>query len=310
MEFVKNEHKEYFLETYKFLKELDSFFYDGGAGHLFTEKELRKLKYAGEVDQINNYAYPVMKPTIDRIVGFATYYFLNDNAPIDLKLSNIINNKSFRRGFNKGNSEDRGAIEILKDNIKEYLENPTKLPKRFNKKKAPVKPGINQSRLKQPRVFTLKDKDELVRPNQATWDALCELEKAYLELKKANVVPNIDNQNPTQNYADRMHVTFFEDMEAYKEANVMLKRNDDSVRNIANDLVKRIKGYIEEQSTPFAAEVEHRKNLRKFSALKGNIKKASRKAPQIMEQLNLKGETLENRLTPTEEIVEKKGRSK
>ncbi len=305
MKFVENNNKEFFKETAEYLKQLDKVFYEAKAGHLFTEKELRKLAYAGESDRINAYAFPVMYPTIKRIKDFCDTMILSENPPVDYVISHLVNNRSIRRGKNKGNKQDRGAIEILKDNIKEYLENPTKLPKPVSKMKKPVAKNANQTRLKAPRVFTLKDKDDLVKPNDQTMNALLDLEKEYCVLIKANVEQVIDNQNPTQNYADRLHVSIWEELDAYKQAKVLLKKDDDKIRDKASELAGKFKNYIEEKSAPLEAEGSHRTNLRKLTALKGNIKKAVRKEEQIEEQLANNGETVDNRVVPTEPIKDK-----
>lgn len=310
MKFIKNEHKEYFEETVKFLDELDKLFHSKGAGHLFTEKELRKLQYAAEVDLINEYAYPTMKPTIERIKEFTEKMILSETPPVDVIISQLISNKTFRRAKNKGNKQDRGSVEILKDNIKEFLENPTVLPKSVIKKKDPVKPGANQTRLKTPRVFTLKDKDELVRPNQMTWESLCELENSYRVLIKTNIEQKIDNQNPTENYDDRKHVAVWEELEAYKKSEVVLKKDDDRIREKSKTLTERFGSYINKKATPLDAEVEHRTNIRQLTALKGNVKKAVRKQEQIKNQLAEQGITLKERLVPTTEIKPDKGRNK
>lgn len=302
MEFVTNEYKEYFKNAYETLKQLDSVAYENGLGHLFTEKELRKFKYASEVDRINEYAYPVMQPTIDKIIAFAQDSFLSENPQVKNMITQLVQYKSFKRGGNKNSRQDRGAVEILKDNIKQYLENPTQLPKATVKKKDPVKPGINQSKLKEPRVFTLTDKDELVKPNEQTWQALRALERAWATLIKANIEHRIDNQNPTENWADRMHVSWFEELQAYKDAKVLLKKDDDKIREKASTLAKQFESYVKTKTTPLDAASTHAKSRRKFFALKGNIKKAVRKQEQIEQQLVEQDKNLEERLTETTPI--------
>ncbi len=304
MKFEENKYKKFFAETVEYMRELDKVFYDAGAGHLFTEKELRKLSYAAENDRINVYAYPVMAPTIKRIREFCDKMILAKNPPKNKTISNLVNNRAIRRGKNKGNKQDRGAIEILKDNIREYLENPTKLPNSVAKMKKPVPKNANQAKLKQPRVFTLLDKDELVKPNEQTMNALLNLEKEYCILIKANIEQKIDNQNPTQNYADRFHVSVLEELVAYKNAKVLLKKDDDKIRDKANELTKNFESYIKEKDTPLVAEGKHRTNIRQLTALKGNIKKAVRKDAQIEEQLASQGKTIEERVVPTEPIKE------
>ena len=302
MEFVTNEYKEYFKNAHETLKQLDSVAYENGLGHLFTEKELRKFKYASEVDRINEYAYPVMQPTIDKIIAFAEDSFLSENPQVKNMITQLVQYKSFKRGGNKNSRQDRGAVEILKDNIKQYLENPTQLPKATVKKKDPVKKNINQSKLKEPRVFTLTDKDELVKPNEQTWQALRALEKAWATLIKANIEHRIDNQNPTENWADRMHVSWFEELQAYKDAKVLLKKDDDKIREKASTLAKQFESYVKTKTTPLDAASTHAKSRRKFFALKGNIKKAVRKQEQIEQQLVEQGKNLEERLTETTPI--------
>lgn len=302
MEFVTNEWKNYFKNAYEKLKKLDEVAYENGLGHFFTEKELRKFKYASEVDRINEYAYPVMQPTIDTIIAFAEDSFLNENPQIRNMISQLISYKSVKRGGNKKSRQDRGAVERLKDNIKEYLENPTQLPKAVVKKKDPVKPGINQSKLKQPRVFTLKDKDELVKPNEQTWQALRALEKAWATLIKANIEHRIDNQNPTENWADRMFVSWFEELQAYKDAKVLLKKDDDKIRDKASTLAEQFESYIKTKTTPLEAASKHSKLRRQFFALKRNVKKSVRKQEQIEQQLVEQGKTLDERLTETTPI--------
>lgn len=302
MEFVTNEYKEYFKNAYETLKQLDSVAYENGLGHLFTEKELRKFKYASEVDRINEYAYPVMQPTIDKIIAFAQDSFLSENPQVKNMITQLVQYKSFKRGGNKNSRQDRGAVEILKDNIKQYLENPTQLPKATVKKKDPVKKNINQSKLKEPRVFTLTDKDELVKPNEQTWQALRALERAWATLIKANIEHRIDNQNPTENWADRMHVSWFEELQAYKDAKVLLKKDDDKIREKASTLAKQFESYVKTKTTPLDAASTHAKSRRKFFALKGNIKKAVRKQEQIEQQLVEQGKNLEERLTETTPI--------
>lgn len=302
MEFVTNEYKEYFKNAHETLKQLDSVAYENGLGHLFTEKELRKFKYASEVDRINEYAYPVMQPTIDKIIAFAEDSFLSENPQVKNMITQLVQYKSFKRGGNKNSRQDRGAVEILKDNIKQYLENPTQLPKATVKKKDPVKKNINQSKLKEPRVFTLTDKDELVKPNEQTWQALRALERAWATLIKANIEHRIDNQNPTENWADRMHVSWFEELQAYKDAKVLLKKDDDKIREKASTLAKQFESYVKTKTTPLDAASTHAKSRRKFFALKGNIKKAVRKQEQIEQQLVEQGKNLEERLTETTPI--------
>lgn len=302
MEFVTNEYKEYFKNAYETLKQLDSVAYENGLGHLFTEKELRKFKYASEVDRINEYAYPVMQPTIDKIIAFAEDSFLSENPQVKNMITQLVQYKSFKRGGNKNSRQDRGAVEILKDNIKQYLENPTQLPKATVKKKAPVKKNINQSKLKEPRVFTLTDKDELVKPNEQTWQTLRALERAWATLIKANIEHRIDNQNPTENWADRMHVSWFEELQAYKDAKVLLKKDDDKIREKASTLAEQFESYVKTKTTPLDAASTHAKSRRKFFALKGNIKKAVRKQEQIEQQLVEQGKNLEERLTETTPI--------
>ncbi len=302
MEFVTNEYKEYFKNAHETLKQLDSVAYENGLGHLFTEKELRKFKYASEVDRINEYAYPVMQPTIDKIIAFAQDSFLSENPQVKNMITQLVQYKSFKRGGNKNSRQDRGAVEILKDNIKQYLENPTQLPKATVKKKDPVKKNINQSKLKEPRVFTLTDKDELVKPNEQTWQALRALERAWATLIKANIEHRIDNQNPTENWADRMHVSWFEELQAYKDAKVLLKKDDDKIREKASTLAKQFESYVKTKTTPLDAASTHAKSRRKFFALKGNIKKAVRKQEQIEQQLVEQGKNLEERLTETTPI--------
>lgn len=302
MEFVTNEYKEYFKNAHETLKQLDSVAYENGLGHLFTEKELRKFKYASEVDRINEYAYPVMQPTIDKIIAFAQDSFLSENPQVKNMITQLVQYKSFKRGGNKNSRQDRGAVEILKDNIKQYLENPTQLPKATVKKKDPVKKNINQSKLKEPRVFTLTDKDELVKPNEQTWQALRALERAWATLIKANIEHRIDNQNPTENWADRMHVSWFEELQAYKDAKVLLKKDDDKIREKASTLAKQFESYVKTKTTPLDAASTHAKSRRKFFALKGNIKKAVRKQEQIEQQLVEQDKNLEERLTETTPI--------
>lgn len=302
MEFVTNEWKNYFKNAYEKLKKLDEVAYENGLGHFFTEKELRKFKYASEVDRINEYAYPVMQPTIDKIIAFAQDSFLSENPQVKNMITQLVQYKSFKRGGNKNSRQDRGAVEILKDNIKQYLENPTQLPKATVKKKDPVKKNINQSKLKEPRVFTLTDKDELVKPNEQTWQALRALEKAWATLIKANIEHRIDNQNPTENWADRMHVSWFEELQAYKDAKVLLKKDDDKIREKASTLAKQFESYVKTKTTPLDAASTHAKSRRKFFALKGNIKKAVRKQEQIEQQLVEQGKNLEERLTETTPI--------
>lgn len=304
MKFEENKYKQFFAETVEYMRELDKIFYEAGAGHLFTEKELRKLEYAATNDRINVYAYPVMAPTIMRIKEFCDKMILAKNPPKNKTISNLVSNRAIRRGKNKGNKQDRGAIEILKDNIREYLENPTKLPTAVAKMRKPVPKNANQTRLKQPRVFTLKDQDELVKPNEETMSVLLQLEREYCILIKANVEQKIDNQNATQNYADRFHVTVMEELEAYRKAKVLLKKDDDKIREKAGELTANFKKYIEEKDTPLVAEGKHRTNIRQLTALKGNIKKATRKEAQIEEQLAQKGQTIDERVVPTEPIKE------
>lgn len=304
MEFEKNKYKKFFADTHEYMKKLDKVFYDAKAGHLFTEKELRKLEFAANSERINVYAYPVMAPTIKRIKDFCNKMILSKNPPKNITISNLVNNRAIRRGKNKGNKQDRGAVEILKDNIKEYLENPTKLPSSVAKLRKPVPKNANQANLKEPRVFTLQDKDELVKPNEETMNALLALEKEYCILIKANVEQQIDNKNATQNYADRFHVSVLEELNAYKNAKVILKKDDDKIREKANQLVENFGRYIKDKDTPLEAEGKHRTNIRKLTALKGNIKKSVRKETQIKEQLEAKGKSVDETVVPTQPIKE------
>ncbi len=306
-EFTKNQ----FSDMFEYLTSLTEEFSKAGIKNLFTEKELKKVEHVKDCSVIHKDAYMVMEPTFESLRDFCDKYILTENPMKNYILAQLVKGKTIYRGGDLRRFESKGYIEILRKNIREYLENPTVLPKAIIKKKEPVKQGANQARLKQPRVFTLKDKEELVRPNEETMQALRELEIEYQKLVKADIEQVIDNQNPTRYFNDRLHVSLPEEMEAYANARVLRRKKDDRIRKRAKELTEEFRQYREQQDGVLPALSRHKKTMRQFAAFKGNtIKKAVREQDQIIEQIGGE-EQLDSRVVESTPIKTKdNGRNK
>ncbi len=301
-EFTKNEYKT----MSEYLTTLTNAFADAGIKNLFTEKELKKVAYVADCDKIHRDAYMVMQPTFESLKDFCDKYILVESPIKNFILAQLVKGKVIYRGGDIRRFENKGYIEILKRNIKEYLENPTRLPKAIIKKKDPIKPNTNQSRLKQPRVFTLKDKEELVKPNEETMQALRELEIEYQRLVKADIEQVVDNQNPTRNHNDRYYVSLTEEMESYASAKVLRNKKDQKIRTRAKELTKEFREYREQQDSVLPSLARHKKNMRQFAAFKGNtMKKAIREQDQIIEQVGGEDNMKDRLVESTPIVVEK-----
>ena len=114
-------------------------------------------------------------------------------------------------------------------------------------------------------------------------------------------VEHVDNQNPTQNYGDRMIVKTAEVIRAYVNAEFLTEANDLAIRARALEHVERIKGYMK-PGTRLDALMAAFNDAKKRGAFKGTTTKAISRgaaAKQVIEDLGIK---LEDVLVDTEAI--------
>lgn len=355
---VKNDYKLEFQEMYDYLSNLTKVFADAGIKNLFTEKQLRTLKYVvTDCEQINEDAFFVLMPTFERIRDFCDAKILCDDPSKTFILAQLVGAKSIYRGGVQTETSKKGLIEEFRGLISEYLPNPTKVEKPVLKtgkvvtparvegvafseeemeniiarnkkgKKRTIKENpdqinieitddmfipreeLNKDIAKKVKVFTLSDKDELVKPNQTTWDALLALQEEYEKLVRADIEP-ADEEGLTAEGVKNPSNSLVDQLQRYESSKVLLKKDDDKIRKNAIDLTEKIKNYRKEKDTTLGAIATHEKTRRRIVALKGNITKVSNKQDDIVASVEANGKKLDEVVVPTEPIAENNGKNK
>lgn len=302
---VKNTNGDKYRDFASYLRKLDGVYSDAVGQHMFTDKQIRRLESGAQEEYIHPDADMVVPMSFKKVKEFGDNLIMNPDAVEQYILPQLVENHFYYRGKNVENRTDNGAVEIFKKNLKEYFKNPTHLPKATLKKPVIVNP-VKKVIPTVPRVYNLRKKDMFVQPNRDTYAAISALAEEVALLRKASIIPVIDNKNPTMTYADRLYVDWERVKKTYRETPFLIQRLDDSLRTTSLELVESFRQYRTLKATPLAAEVIHRKNIRRMTAVKGQIEKNSKKVDTILAALQLSGEKVEDRMVPTTPIAQPK----
>lgn len=329
---VDNVYKDYFDYVYNEMLKLNEYMKKNGVQTtVFSPGQLARVKYASECDKIDPRAILAIKAQVTNMVKYANEHLYVPEPDQNIILMYMIDNKNFMRGGNFKNDVDRGYVEKLKAAINQFLPNPEHIKQKAKintnpdvidkmlSAKGKRKPVSNDNedrsqndnqRYRKGLTYTFKSKDRFVEPNKETLEALLLFLEAERELYTMGVggVEHVDNQNPTQNYGDRLIVKTIEVIEAYKNAPCIKVENDLSIRQKALENVERIKSYLGKGSHLDALYAAFN-DARKRGAMKGIVTKAIGRGQAALAVLTEKGIKLEDVLlesTPIDEALRKK----
>ena len=312
---VDNTNKAFWQNVYDEMVKLNDFMKQNGVQTtVFTSGQLARVKYAAECDKIDPRAMFAVAPQFKNMVDFANRNLYVPVPDRNVILMYMLDNKTFMRGGNFKNNIDRGYVEKLKDAINTFLPNPEHISQKPKIVGPPVKrkqvhndnenrDENDNQRYRKGVVYSFKKKDKFIRPNKQTLEALLLYAAAERELYTMGVggVEHVDNQNPTQNYGDRMIVKTAEVIRAYVNAEFLTEANDLAIRARALEHVERIKGYMQ-PGTRLEALMAAFNDSKKRGAFKGTTTKAISRgaaAKQVLESLGIK---LEDVLVDSEAI--------
>lgn len=319
---VENNYKEYFEYVYNEMVKLNNYMKKNGVKTtVFTDGQLERVKYASECDQIDPRAIFAIKPQVTNMVKFANDHLYVPDPDQNVILLYMIDNKTFMRGGNFKNDVDRGYVEKLKVAVNQFLPNPNHIKQKPKLVGPPVKrtPVSNDNkdrdendnqRYRKGVTYSFKEKDRFVKPNKDTLEALMLYLEAERELYAMGVggAEQVDNQNPTQNYGDRLIVKTVEVVKAYVNAPCLKVENDLSIRQKALENVERIKSYLG-KGTHLDALYASINDAKKRGAMKGSTTKGIARGAAAKLVLEEKGVNLNDVLvesTPIDDETRKK----
>ena len=312
---VDNTNKAFWQNVYDEMVRLNDFMKSNGVQTtVFTQGQLARVKHATECDKIDPRAMFAVAPHFKNMVSFASANLYGPVPDQNIILMYMMDNKTFMRGGNFKNTVDRGYVEKLKEAINTFLPNPDHIKQKPKLVGPPIKrtqvhndnenrADNDNQRYRKGVTYTFKKRDRFVKPNKETLQALLLYAEAERELYSMGVggVEHVDNQNPTQNYGDRLIVKTIEVIKAYINAPFLKESNDLAIRAKALEHVEKIKGYMQ-PGTRIDALYAAFNDAKKRGALKGSTTKAigrGEAAQQVLASLGIK---LEDVLVDSEPI--------